>query len=148
MKVVKRYHLAVITKISTRNVRYNMVNIINSAVCYIRRLSRVNLVLITGENIFFISLVLYLFLTFAQKNIKLEISLWFCISLRLFATPWRAACQALLSMEFSRQEYWSELPFPSPGIEPRSPTLQADSLPLSHQGSPYTVLYVIIVIPQ
>lgn len=35
MKVVKRYHLAVITKISTRNVRYNMVNIINSAVCYI-----------------------------------------------------------------------------------------------------------------
>ena len=88
MKVVKRYHLAVITKISTRNVRYNMVNIINSAVCYIRRLSRVNLVLITGENIFFISLVLYLFLTFAQRNIKLEISLWFCISLRLFATPW------------------------------------------------------------
>ena len=136
MKVVKRYHLAVITKISTRNVRYNMVNIINSAVCYIRRLSRVNLVLITGENIFFISLVLYLFLTFAQRNIKLEISLWFCISLRLFATPWGAACQALLSMEFSRQEYWSELPFPSPGIEPRSPTLQADSLPLSHQEAP------------
>ena len=43
------------------------------------------------------------------------------------------ACQAPLSMEFSRQEYWSGLPFPSPGdlpdtgIEPRSPTLQADS---------------------
>ena len=44
--------------------------------------------------------------------------------------------------EFSRQEHWSGLPFPSPeelpdpGIEPRSPALQADSLPLSHQGSP------------
>ena len=44
-------------------------------------------------------------------------------------------CQAPLSMEFSRQEYWSELPFPSPtdlpvpGIKPGSPTLQADSLP-------------------
>jgi len=52
-------------------------------------------------------------------------------------------------MEFSRQEYWSGLPFPSPGdlpnpaIEPESPTLQADSLlselpgKLSYQGSPY-----------
>jgi len=43
-------------------------------------------------------------------------------------------------MEFSRQEYWSGLPFPSPGdlpdpgINPVSPELQADSLPLSHQG--------------
>ena len=45
------------------------------------------------------------------------------------------AHQAPLSKEFSRQEYWNELPFPSPedlpdpGIEPRSPALQADSLP-------------------
>ena len=44
-------------------------------------------------------------------------------------------------MEFSRQKYWNRLPFPSlgdlpdPGIEPWSPALQADSLPLSHQGS-------------
>ena len=51
------------------------------------------------------------------------------------ATPWAAACQAPLSMGFSRQGYWSDLPFPSPGnlpdpgIEPRSPALQADSLP-------------------
>ena len=49
-------------------------------------------------------------------------------------TPWTVACQAPLSMEFSRQEYWSGLPFPSPGdlpdpgIEPRSPALQADAL--------------------
>ena len=53
----------------------------------------------------------------------------------LFATPWTVAYQAPLSMEFSRQEYWSGLPFPSPGdlpdpgIEPGSLALQADSLP-------------------
>ena len=51
-----------------------------------------------------------------------------------FATPWTAACQASLSMGFSRQEYWSGFPFPppgdlpNPGIEPGSPALQADSL--------------------
>ena len=51
-----------------------------------------------------------------------------------FATPWTAACQAPLSMGFSRQEYWRRLPFPppgdlpNPGIEPGSPALQADSL--------------------
>ena len=61
----------------------------------------------------------------------------------LFSTPWTVACQAPLSMGFPRQEYWSELPFPSPGdfpvpgIEPESPALQVDySLLLSHQGSP------------
>ena len=48
---------------------------------------------------------------------------------RLFATPWTVTRQALLSMGFSRQEYWSGLPFPSPedlldpGIKPGSPTL-------------------------
>ena len=50
-------------------------------------------------------------------------------------TPWTLACQAPLSMGFHRQEYWSGLPFPSPGdllnpgIKPRSPDLQEDSLP-------------------
>ena len=50
------------------------------------------------------------------------------------AIPWTVACQTPLSMGFSRQEYWSGLPFPSPedlsdpGIKPRSPALQADSL--------------------
>ena len=59
---------------------------------------------------------------------------------RLFVTPWTVAYQALLSMGFSRQEYWSGLPFPSPGdlpnpgIEPRSPTLQAGCLPAEPQG--------------
>ena len=52
-----------------------------------------------------------------------------------FATSWTVACQASLSMEFSGQEYWRGLPFPStrdlpdPGIKPGSPALQADSLP-------------------
>ena len=52
----------------------------------------------------------------------------------------------LLSMEFSTQEYWSGLPFltpgdlPNPGIEPTSPALQADSLPLSYLGSPYRMV--------
>ena len=51
----------------------------------------------------------------------------------LFVTPWTVACQAPLSLGFSRQEYWSGLPFPSlgdlpdPGIKPGSPALQADS---------------------
>ena len=55
-----------------------------------------------------------------------------CLTL---VTPWTVAHQAPLPMGFSRQEYWSGLPFPSPGdlpdpgIEPRSPALQADSLP-------------------
>ena len=54
---------------------------------------------------------------------------------QLFGTPWTVAYQALPSMEFSRKEYWSGLPVPSPGdlsdpgIEPRSPALQADALP-------------------
>ena len=62
-----------------------------------------------------------------------EVKLLSCA--RLFATPWTVAYQAPLSIGFfSRQEYWSGLQFPSPGdlphpgIEPRSPTLQADSL--------------------
>ena len=61
---------------------------------------------------------------------------------QLFATPWTVAHQAPLSMGFSRQEYWSGLPFPPPedlpdlGIKPVSPALlhqQVASLPLSHQ---------------
>ena len=62
---------------------------------------------------------------------------------QLFAIPWAVAHQAPLPMEFSRQEYWSGLPFPlpvdlpDPGIELRSPVLQADSIPLSYQGSPW-----------
>ena len=58
------------------------------------------------------------------------------------AIPWTAAHQAPLSTGFPRQHYWSGLPFlppgdlPNSGIKPRSPTLQADSLPAEPQGKP------------
>jgi len=64
---------------------------------------------------------------------------------QLFVSLWTAAHQAPLSMGFFKQEYWSRLPFPplgdlpDPGIKPESPAspeLQADSLPMSHWGSP------------
>ena len=60
----------------------------------------------------------------------------------LFATLWTVARQAPLSMGFSRQEYWSGLPFPSPGdlpnpgIEPGFPALQADALSSEPPGKP------------
>ena len=73
---------------------------------------------------------------------------WMCVCLceslshvRVFTTPWTVACQLPLSMRFLRQEYWNELPFPSPGdlpnqgIEPGSPVLQADSLPREPPGT-------------
>ena len=59
---------------------------------------------------------------------------------QLFVIPWAVAYQAPSSMEFSRQEYWNGLPFPSPGdlpepgIKPRSPALQADILPSEPPG--------------
>ena len=58
------------------------------------------------------------------------------------ATTWTIACQVPLPLGFSRKEYWSGLPFsspgdlPIPGVEPRSPSLEADSLLLSYEGSP------------
>ena len=58
-------------------------------------------------------------------------------------TPWTVAHQAPLSMGFSRQEYWSRYPFPSPGDPPEtgiksgSPALQADALPSVPQGKLY-----------
>ena len=60
----------------------------------------------------------------------------------IFATPWTVARQAPQSMGFSRQEYWSRLPFPfpgdlpTPGIKSRAPALQADSLPSEPLGKP------------
>ena len=66
------------------------------------------------------------------RSLKLGIS---CSVVSDSAAPWTVACQPPLSKGFSRQEYWSGLPFPSPGnlpntgIKPGSPALQADSLP-------------------
>ena len=73
-----------------------------------------------------------------MKSLRQELFVFFI----LFVTLWTVAHHASLSMGFSRQESWSGLPFPSPGnlpdprIEPVSPALQADSLLLSHKGSP------------
>ena len=64
---------------------------------------------------------------------------------QLFATPWTVAHQAPPSTGFSRQEYWSGLPFPSPGdvpnpgIKPRSPALQADALTSELPGKPFSI---------
>ena len=61
---------------------------------------------------------------------------------QLFATPWMVTYKAPWSMGFSRQEYWSGMPFPSPedlpnpGIEPGSPALQTDALPSEPLGKP------------
>ena len=66
-----------------------------------------------------------------------------CCHVPLFVTPWTVACQAPLSMEFSWQEYWSGLPFPSlgdlpnPGIKPVSPALQENSLPTEPSGKQF-----------
>ena len=74
---------------------------------------------------------------------------------QLFVTPWTIAHQAPLSLEFSRQEYLSMLPFsspgdlPDPGVEPGSPAFQADSLPSELPGkvmfnsiaTPWTVAF-------
>ena len=68
----------------------------------------------------------------------------------LFATPWTVAHQASTSMEFSRQEYWSGLPFPSPGdlcdpgIKHRSPALHADAL-LSEPPGKFVEEWVSVV---
>ena len=75
-----------------------------------------------------------------QRNILLTRLLSSFSSVWFFATPWTIAHQAPLSMEFPKQEYWSGLPFPTPGdlpdpaIEPMSSALQLDSLPPSCQG--------------
>ena len=77
--------------------------------------------------------------------------LWSCSVMCDSAIPWTIAYQALPSVEFSKQEYWSGLPFPSPGdlpdlgIKPRSPSLKADSLPSETPGKPhiYMTMYKI-----
>ena len=69
-------------------------------------------------------------------------------------TPWTVACQAPLFMGFSREEYWSGLPcpppgdLPNPGSEPRSPTLQVDSLPSEPQRKPKNATVGNLTLPQ
>ena len=69
---------------------------------------------------------------------------------QLFGTPWTVAYQAPPSMGFPRQEYWSGVPFPSPGdladpgSEPGSPALQADTLPSEPPEA--TIIIIVVVI--
>ena len=85
------------------------------------------------------SIVLYIANQGFWKKVKL-LSL-----VRLFATPWTAAYQVPPSTGFSRQEYWSGLPFPfpgdlpNPGIEPGFPALKVDSLPAEPPGKPIII---------
>ena len=79
-------------------------------------------------------------------DVSLQVRWWFSCgglvakSCPTLVTPWTVAFQALLSIGFFRQEYWSQLPFlfrrdlPDPGIKPGSPALQADSLPTKLRG--------------
>ena len=77
-----------------------------------------------------------------EKVLVAQLCPTLCDLMGYFVTPWIAAHQAPLSMEFSRQEYWSGVPFPSPGdlpdlgIEPWSPVLQVNSLPFEPPGNP------------
>ena len=90
--------------------------------------------------------------TYAKNGKSSQILVWSEVKsfsrVQLFATPWTVAHQAPPSMEFSRQEYWSGLPFPSPGdlpnpgIEARSTALQEDSLPTEPPGSPRILEWV------
>ena len=85
-------------------------------------------------------IVLFISFNIYLGNVGQSLSILLCGGLVIkscetLCDPRTVACQAPLSMEFSRQEYWSGFPFPSPGylphpgIEPGSPALQADSLP-------------------
>ena len=77
-----------------------------------------------------------------MTNLKVKVKVKSLSHVRLFVTPWTVAYEAPLSAGFLRQECWSELSFPSPGdlpnpgIEPGSPTLQADTLTSEPPGKP------------
>ena len=82
---------------------------------------------------------------YSTTYINIKVKVKSLSHVRLFVAPWTVVYQAPLSMGFSRQEYWSGLPFPSPGdppdpgIEPGSPALQADALPSKPPGKSQSV---------
>ena len=85
------------------------------------------------------------------KPYKVKVKVKSLSRVQLFAILWTIGHQAPLSMGFPRQEYWSGLPFaspggpPNPGIKPKSPELQADSLPSEPPEKPHlTVLQLKI----
>ena len=96
---------------------------------------------------YFLNSRIHIFLPLLYSSLYFGIGAQSLSRVQLCATPWTVAHWASLSMEFSRQDYWSGLPFPPPGdlpnpgikpASPGSPTLQADVLPLSYQGSSST----------
>ena len=84
-----------------------------------------------------------------------RVAMWHLVTICvwLFVTPWTVACQAPPSMGFSRHEYWSGLPLPSPrdlpdpGMEARSPALQTDFLPPELPGKPRVAIGRCLNIP-
>ena len=99
--------------------------------------------------IYIIHRPLYLHICMYQSVV---VAVYLLSHVRFFATPWTVAHQISLSMGFPRQEYCSGLPFPfpadfsEPGIKPAYPAWQADSLPLSHLGSPCIYLYLYLYV--
>ena len=91
--------------------------------------------------------VMYKLLSYVQLFALCTTVMYFALcTTTVMYNSWIVACQDLISMEFSRQKYWSGLPFPSPrdlpdsGIEQGSPALQVDFYHLSHQGNPNSIL--------
>ena len=82
--------------------------------------------------------------------LKVKVKLLSCV--QLFATPWTVAYQVPPSMGFSRQEHWSGVPFPfpgdlsNPGIEPRSPALQADSFICAIRNNAYSLYFLLFYV--
>ena len=99
------------------------------------------------ENFYYLCLSCFIVIDWVSEWVKSLSHVWF------FATPWTVAHQAPPSMGFSRQEYWSGFPFPSPGdlpnlgIEPRSPSLQADALTSEPPGKPTTRVQIWYLLP-
>ena len=95
-------------------------------------------------------MILLFFIYFFCDIILVKLKLKSLSSVRLFVTPWTAVHQAPQSMGFSRQEYWSGLPFPSPGdlpdpvIEPGSPALEADALTSEPPGN-YLLSFILSI---
>ena len=86
--------------------------------------------------------MIFFFLSIWKWSVKMLSHVW------LFAAPWSVTLQASLSMRFSRQENWSELPFPSlrdlpgPGIEPGCSALQADCLPSERDHTVFIYIFL------
>ena len=85
-----------------------------------------------------------------QEGLAASVKVKSLSRVRVFATPWKVTYEAPRSVGFSRQDYWSGLPFPSPGdspnpeIKPRSPALQTGALPSEPPGKPKFYKYYTV----